>query len=74
MEKKTTKSGNFSIYHLSDAGNPEAHDTRGGDWFFQPVGYDGGEAYSTGYPTRVYALDAAEDHENHQAIEESARE
>ena len=34
--KVPTDDGEYTVYHFSTAGSPTAHDTKGGEWFFQP--------------------------------------
>ena len=63
----------WSVYHRSEAGSPELH--TGGEWFFQPDDFDGGEVWSRGYPSQAAALaaceaEAAEIENENQAIAE----
>ncbi len=69
-----TKSGEFTVYHVSEAGDPAAHATPGGGWFYQPTGEGSGDVYSDGYPTEAAALAAAEEEEAQQKFEEEAEE
>jgi hypothetical protein len=63
-ETYLTESGRFVVYHKSDAGAPELHDSDEGDWYFEPKGYSDGEVFSGGYPTWEDALAAAENWES----------
>lgn len=54
-----TDLGTYTVYHVSTAGSPRAHDTSGGEWFFQPNDYGDGEVFSSGYPTAEDAQAAA---------------
>jgi hypothetical protein len=49
----------FTVYHVSEAGSPDAHDTTTGEWFFQPADESSGEAFSAGYATADAAEEAA---------------
>lgn len=49
----------FTVYHVSEAGQPNAHDTAHGEWFFEPENYSSGDVYSEGYSTKEEAEQAA---------------
>jgi hypothetical protein len=51
-----TERGPFTVYHVSEARSPSAHDTASGEWFFQPADESSGEVFSDSYPS----ADAAE--------------
>jgi hypothetical protein len=54
-----TERGDYTIYHVTEAGSPGAHDTTDGNWFFQPADVSDGEAFSAGYATADAAEEAA---------------
>lgn len=82
-----TPSGDFSIYHRSEAGDPEAHVRHeglpenepasyvGAEYFFQPAApeYSFGDVFSEGYPTEEEAVAACLDYalEERQTMGES---
>jgi hypothetical protein len=54
--------GIWTVYHVSETCCPEAHNTRPGEWFFEPYCNAPGmpiAVYSHGYPTRTDAEHAA---------------
>ena len=57
----------YVVYHSSDAGIPEAHES---GWYFEPEGYVEGEPFSPAYPTREAALDAAHTWQQENDMEE----
>lgn len=59
----------YTIYHVSEAGSPTAHDTSNGEWFFQPNDVNDGEVFSDGYPTREAAEAAAQAWDDEQSAE-----
>ncbi|HLZ70487.1 MAG TPA: hypothetical protein VKV26_11360 [Dehalococcoidia bacterium] len=70
-----TQSGQFRIYHSSEAGSPRAHDDTTGAWYYEPVDWGEGDVFSPGYVTEAAALAAAERWEQQQAWEaERARD
>ncbi len=62
----------YTVYHRSAAGDPGAHNSTRGDWYFEPSDWDGGDVYSEGYPTQRAAEEAAREWEDKQAIETRA--
>lgn len=49
----------YTVYHKSQTGSGiSLH--KDGPWFFEPAGYDGGDVFSAGYPTKEKAATAAE--------------
>lgn len=56
-----TDDGEYCVYHYSTAGSPDAHNTKTGEWFFQPnEDAPAGEVWSRGYRTPQEAIEAAE--------------
>lgn len=72
MKRIDTEDGEYVIYHVSEAGSPSAHDTTGGEWFFQPADVNDGEVFSGGYPTAEAAEAAARDWADQQVAERNA--
>lgn len=67
-----TDDGEYIVYHFSTAGSPEAHDTKSGEWFFQPSkDAPVGEVWSVGYRTPRLAINAAEAEGAELAIEKA---
>ena len=60
------------VYHVSEAGQPEVHDTSTGEWFFEPE-ENHGDVYSNGYPSREAARTEADKHEMELQWEEETR-
>lgn len=55
-----TEDGQYTVYHFSTAGNPDAHDKKAGEWFFQPSeDAPTGEVWSVGHRTASAAIAAA---------------
>jgi len=61
----------WAIYHREDAGQPDMHDCSGGDWYYEPEGWDVGEVYSHGYRTPEQAVAACLDWEEQVEAAES---
>lgn len=61
MKRIDTEMGEYVIYHVSEAGSPDAHDTTGGEWFFQPADDTSGDVFSEGFLTEDEAYAAALD-------------
>ena len=58
--------GSWVVYHISETRCPEVHNTRSGEWFFEPCCIGPGKGvpvsvYSDGYPTQEKAVQAALD-------------
>jgi hypothetical protein len=67
MEEKIfyTGSGEYCVFHTSNAGKPEAYQhyfVKSG-WVFEPTNYEGNDLYSDLFPNPQEALEAAEDWE-----------
>jgi hypothetical protein len=54
---KGRRFSDFTVYHQSTAGDPDAH--KDGPWFYEPHGWEMNEVYSDGYATYHEALRAA---------------
>lgn len=67
-----TDDGEYTVYHRSAAGNPDAHARTNGDWFFQPSeDAPQGEVWSKGYRTPRLAIEAAQTEGAELAIEKA---
>jgi len=49
------------VYHRDEAGCPEAHNSEGGPYYYEPEdrGPNNGEVFSIGFPTELAAIKAA---------------
>ncbi len=61
MKRIDTELGEYLVYHVSEAGSPDAHDTRTGEWFYQPADVHDGTVFSEGFETESEATQAAYD-------------
>lgn len=57
---QTTTRGQFwNVYHVSEAGDFDAHGCENGPWYFEPSDYSGGDVFSESFRTAGDALQAA---------------
>lgn len=63
-QKLYTKSGNFVVFHSTNACQPDVFNKDEGEgWYFEPVDYESNDIFSPRYDTPEEALAAAENWE-----------
>lgn len=61
-----TSSGAYVVYHISQAENPDLHNRRRGDYYFEPRDYTGAMPYTSGFKDPETAMHNAEEHEREE--------